>query len=110
MVVEGAFGHLKVRRRVLLRRNDCKHDTVKIMSLACCVLHNICIDMNDKANPAWDNSYDRKAKRRLPREEVQNILNLTKCRWVADTNKYATKIRDCLTERFWDEKQGYCVN
>ena len=92
-MVKGAFWQLK--GRLLMQKNECKQVTVKIMSLACCVLHNFCIDMNDTAIPAWDIRYDAKAKRPRPRE-AQNMLNLTKCRPVADKNKNATKICDCF--------------
>ena len=40
MVVEGAFGMLKGRWRVLMRKSECEEETLKLMSLACVVLHN----------------------------------------------------------------------
>ena len=47
-IVETTFGKLKGRWRCLLKRNDCGVDQVKQMTLACCVLHNICEENGDR--------------------------------------------------------------
>jgi hypothetical protein len=48
MVVERAFGHLKERWRILLKEIYCT-DIERIIKIihACCILHNLCIDMGD---------------------------------------------------------------
>jgi len=55
MVVERAFGHLKERWRILLKEIYCT-DIDRIIKIihACCILHNLCIDMNDLLLPLED--------------------------------------------------------
>ena len=47
MVNEGAYGQLKERLRVLFRRNDCSQKNVRNVTMACIVLHNVCINHGD---------------------------------------------------------------
>ena len=42
MVVENAFGRLKGRWRILLKRLDCQIHFVPTIIAACCTLHNFC--------------------------------------------------------------------
>ena len=58
MVVEGAFWQLKGRWRILLRKNECYSETLKLMSLSCIILHNLCIDLEDKGLRAWNLAFD----------------------------------------------------
>jgi hypothetical protein len=60
MVVERAFGHLKERWRILLKEVYCT-DLERIIKIihACCILHNICIDMNDLLSLEDDDNMDR---------------------------------------------------
>ncbi|XP_033104551.1 protein ANTAGONIST OF LIKE HETEROCHROMATIN PROTEIN 1-like [Anneissia japonica] len=47
MVVEQAFGNLKGRWRILMRRNDSHISKILMIVNTCCVLHNFCIEQND---------------------------------------------------------------
>ena len=109
MVVEGAFGQLKGRWRILLRKNECHNETLKSMSIACIILHNICIDLEDKGPRAWDMTIDDETQKRRPSETVRNMLHLTRCRKIPDSSKKATSIRDHLRNKFWKEKLGQGV-
>ena len=39
-------------------------ETLKLMSLACIILHNMCIDLEDKGSRAWNLAFDETQKRR----------------------------------------------
>ena len=110
MVTEGAYGQLKGRWRVLLRKCECSVDTVKIMSLACVVLHNICIDLEAKAPIAWDLRFDANTQQKRPREAVRELLSMRNCRRMRDTSVEAKAVRECLKSKFWSEKQGQGVH
>ena len=43
MVVEQTFGLLKGRFRILLFTNESSITTVNVITIACCILHNMCI-------------------------------------------------------------------
>ena len=47
MITEVVFGKLKGRFRVVFSKCESKKTTMKIMGLACVVLHNLCIDKED---------------------------------------------------------------
>ena len=107
MVVEGAFGQLKGRWRVLMRKNECEQETLKMMSLACIVLHNICIDLDDKMSKNLDYCYDQATNQRRSSDEVRGLLQMTHSRKVPDTCKNAIITRETLSNMFWTEKETY---
>ncbi len=106
MVVEGAFCQLKGRWRILQRKNESEVATVKIMSLACITLHNVCIALNDSCLNAWDVTYDVNMQKKRPRDVVCDLLHMTRCRKIPDSSKKAQQVRDHLKQKLWNEKQG----
>ena len=54
MVTEGAYGQLKGRWRILLRKCENSPEYLKTMTLACMVLHNICLDLGDTISRKLD--------------------------------------------------------
>lgn len=65
MVVEKAFGHLKGRWRVLIKRMEARIDNVPTIVLACCVLHNVCEMWRENFLEDWLQEV-RRQNRRLP--------------------------------------------
>ncbi|XP_061586881.1 uncharacterized protein LOC133451756 [Cololabis saira] len=51
--VEIAFGRLKSRWRVLLKRSDFHFTFTPHVIATCCALHNLCEDEKDSVNPTW---------------------------------------------------------
>lgn len=65
-VIERAFGLLKARWRILLRRIDTKLSTTVHIIAACCILHNICV----KAGLEEDAEVAAEARRLLAESEA----------------------------------------
>ena len=53
VVSEHAYGMLKGRWRIIYKKTECRRKNIKIIIMACIVLHNICIARSDPCNPRW---------------------------------------------------------
>ena len=109
MVSECAFGLFKGRWRILCRKCESKKESVVTISLACVVLHNICIDPGDVSWRKWDVNVDPASNGRRPMEVVRKLLNMRQCPRVRDRIGEASKIRDTLKGKFWNEMLGFEV-
>lgn len=105
VVTEGAYGQLKGRWRVLLRKIESNKDLVQTVTLACMVLHNICIERGDSISRKLDLSVDPTTQEKRDREEIRKLLQMTDCRSSKDTSDEAVKVRDVLCEKLWVEKE-----
>ena len=105
MVTECAYGQLKGRFRVLYRKSECDEDTMKATTLACIVLHNICIE-HDEASPMQLDLINNTGGCRN-RKTVRELLNMRSCTKVKDTSVQAGKVWEALKEKVWKEKQGH---
>lgn len=106
MVTEGAFGQLKGRWRVLLRRCECSQENTKKAALACVVLHNICLEKGDTITREMDLAIDPKTGNRRDRAMIRELLQMRACDKIPDTDTRARLIREGLIEKLWLEKQG----
>ncbi|XP_066930476.1 uncharacterized protein [Clytia hemisphaerica] len=108
MVTEGAFGKLKSRFRILHRKFESQKETVKLMGLACIVLHNICLDRGDPVPRQYDLTLDVASNKRRDPKTVRDLLDLIR----ADTNfltrgkAAAENVRNAIKDSFWAEKNG----
>ena len=59
------FWPVKVEVAYFAQKFESKKDSIKIMNLACAVLHNLCIAMGDVLPRAWDLNYDDYENKRL---------------------------------------------
>ena len=108
LVTEGAFGRLKSRFRVLFRKCESQKETVKVYSLACVVLHNICIDRGDLIPRKFDLTLNHAENKRMTSEEVRDMLSLTNLKqknFGIDRKSAAKAVRSALTKKFWKEKE-----
>lgn len=100
MIVESAFGQLKGRWRVFLKKWDSSVDTVKLMSLACVVLHNGCVELQDKPQKTWDMTRDPTSNKLRSREDFRDLLLMRSCSPITSRNRVAENIRNKLMNKF----------
>lgn len=105
MVTEGAFGQLKGRWRILLRKCESSTSELKIAALACLVLHNICIDLGDTLPRKLDLTIDPVTNQGRSRAKVRELLQMRECEKIRDTSYQGLLVRDALAEKFWSEKE-----
>ena len=100
MVTEAAYGRLKGRFRVLYRKCECNQETMKVITLACIVLHNTYIKHNEPFPPQLDIAADPTILERRDRDTVRNLLNMRQCSKVKDSSVQARK----FISAFYQEK------
>lgn len=98
MIVERAYGMLKSRWRVLHRRCDSNKETMKIKTLACIVLHNICIDFGENISNDLDLTINPATQQRRPRDAIQELLIMTNSPPIRSSPVAAEKVRNALAE------------
>ena len=112
MVTEGAYGQLKGRWSVLLRKNESEPFQVKTTTLACMVLHNVCIEKGDTICSKLNLTRDPRSNEKRDCQAIRDALEMTACSKVSDSNAQATQIRNTLADMFWREsklKQCYKI-
>lgn len=105
MVTEGCYGQLKGRRRVLLRKCESSKEEVKTATLACMVLHNVCIDRGETLSKKLDLTLDPVTNQRRDRNRIREILQMLPCEKVRDSCQQADIIRNALADKLFLEKQ-----
>ena len=106
MVTERAYGKLKGRWRVLSRKCESKVENVKAITLACVVLHNVCIAKGDVTLRQWDMRYDPATNKRRSTEEVQRLFQMRSCQRIRDPNLKAVMIREALKTNFTERNRS----
>ncbi|XP_038050624.1 protein ANTAGONIST OF LIKE HETEROCHROMATIN PROTEIN 1-like [Patiria miniata] len=109
MTTEGAYGRLKGRWRVLQRKCESIPENVRSATLACIVLHNICIDRGDTVSTKLDMTNDPATGERRDRDKIRALLHMNLSPPVRNTNRQAETTRSCLATKFWREKEGHGV-
>ena len=101
MVTEDAYGQLKGRWRILLRKCESKKETMKLHTHACVCLHNFCIELSDSFlinQDLWEGDH-------RTQEEIQEILTMTNCIWTRDISKEAKQILE-ISKIYFGEKKS----
>lgn len=105
MVTECAYGMLKGRWRVLSQKAENKKETVRAVTSTCIVIHNLCIEKGDVAHRHWDLTLDASSNLRRVGNELQDYIMIRQCTPLQDTNSAASKVRDYLKGKFFEERQ-----
>ena len=53
VVTENCYGMLKGRWRILYKQSEMRKHNLKYVIMACIMLHNLCIHLNDPCEPRW---------------------------------------------------------
>ena len=109
MIVEGAYGQLKGRWRLLLNKTEGNLLQTKTATLACMVLHNICLDMGDTLPSKLDLTIDPTTQQKRDRNAIHDILLMKMCDKTIDPKKnLANKVRHAITSKLFKEF-GTCL-
>ena len=108
MVVEGAYGQLKGRWHLLLKKSEGNLYQTKIAVLSCMVLHTICLQNKDVMLPQLDLTIDPSTMEKRDRATVCDVLLLTNSHKATGPHKNeAAKIRQVITTKLYKELQDF---
>lgn len=101
VVVEDAFGRLKGRFRILMKRADFQVESINKIIKTCVVLHNICEDQGERFWPDWNQEV---ALHNKLYDQPQHTSNAN-YDWSSAKGK-----RDGLCQLLFDDKYHYADN
>ena len=104
-VTECAFGQLKGHWRVLYQKCEATQGSLKINTLACIVLHNICIEKGNLISQNLDFTYDPVTNRKRLSEELRDILNMVTGAYTIENSKGSQSVRKALSDYFWEQQE-----
>ena len=105
MVTEECYGQLKGRWRILLRKCEGSKEEVRVATLACMVLHNVCIDRGDTISKKLNLTVDPVTNQRRDRQQICEVLKMTSCEKIRDSSHQANVIRNALAAKLFLEKE-----
>ena len=106
IVTEGAYGQLKGRWRLLLRKkNESDKEHVRTATLACKVLHNVCLMQRDSIPRKLYLKIGPDGNEKGNKDEIRKLLLMREFRSVHDVSGEETRVRDALCGKLWVEKE-----
>ena len=90
---------------MLFRKCESSVEEVKIATLACIVIHNICLEHGDTILTKLDLTIDPITNQKRDRKTIRDLLQMRNCKPVKDSSKAANCIRNALSDKLWEEKQ-----
>ena len=74
---------------------------VRLATLACMILHNICIDQGDSLLRKLDLTFDPDTLEKGNCDDIRELLQMTSGKNVNDTGAYGKQVRDELCQKLW---------
>ena len=105
MVTEECYGQLKGRWRILLRKCESSTEKVRAATLACMVLHNVCLERRETMSKKLNLTIDPGTNQKRDRETIRELLQIKSCGTIRDPGNQANAIRDALSEKLFPEKE-----
>ena len=88
-----------------MRKNESDKEHVHLATLACMVLHSICLMQGDSIPRKLHLTVGPDGNERRNRDEIRKLLRMRECRSVHDVSEEATRVRDALCGKLWVEKE-----
>lgn len=78
---------------------------MRLATLTCIVLHNVCIDQGDSISKKLDLTLDQVTQERRNRVDIRDLLQMRDCLIVKNTSDAsAQKIENALTDNLWQDR------
>ena len=106
MVTEECHGQHKGRWRILLRKCESSKEEVRASTLACMVLHDICIERGETISTKLNLTVDPITSQRRDREQIRELLQMTSSGKIRDSSHQANAIPDAFAEKLFAEKES----
>ena len=76
------------------------------VTLACMVLHNVCLERGETMSKVLNLTTDPVTNQRRDRERIWELLQMTSCGIIRDSGNQASAIREALGETLFAEKES----
>lgn len=101
----GWFFKENAKVAVMQRKCESSRDAVRLATLTCIVLHNVCIDQGDSISKKLDLTLDQVTQERRNRVDIRDLLQMRDCLIVKNTSDAsAQKIENALTDNLWQDR------
>ena len=102
----GWFFKENAKVAVMERKCESSRDAVRLATLTCIVLHNVCIDQGDSISKKLDLTLDQVTQERRNRVDIRDLLQMRDCLIFKNTSDAsAQKIENALTDNLWQDNK-----
>ena len=78
---------------------------MRLATLTCIVLHNVCIDQGDSISKKLDLTLDQVTQERRNRVDIRDLLQMRDCLIVKNTSDASAQtIENALTDNLWQDR------